>query len=74
MIRCKKYYNRKSNEHKFEPDQQVYVLVDVRSDKFDDHYAGSFKITRVIDDLIVEIQITQKQTKIVHVNRIKHAN
>lgn len=71
--RCKKYYDRKINEKQFEPDQYVYVLVDLRSDKFDDHYVGPFKITRVIDDLNVEIQITQKQTKVVHVNRIKHA-
>ena len=71
--RCKKYYDRKINEQKFEENQYVYVLVNIRDDKFDDHYAGPFKIIRVIDDLNVELQITSKQTSIVHVNRIKHA-
>ena len=71
--RCKKYYDRKINERNFEPDQYVYVLVDVRSDKFENHYTGPFKITRVIDELNIELQITPTVKKIVHVNRVKHA-
>lgn len=71
--RCKKYYDRKINERKFELDQYVYVLVDIRDDKFDGHYSVPSKITKVIDDLNVEIQITQRQKKVVHMKRLKHA-
>ena len=73
MRRCKKYYDQKINERKFEPGQYVYVLADIRTDKFDDHYVGPFKITKVIDDLNIELQITPQKTKTVHVNRVKHA-
>ena len=51
----------------------MYVLADIRTDKFDDHYVGPFKITKVIDDLNIELQITPQKTKTVHVNRVKHA-
>lgn len=66
--RCKKYYDRRINEEKLGPEQYVYVSVDMRIDQFDDHYSGQFKFTRVFDDLNFEIQIRQKQTKILHAN------
>ena len=71
--RCKKYYDRKINERNFEPNQYVYLLVDVRDNKLEDHYSGPYKIIRVIDELNIEIQITPTVRKIVHVNRVKHA-
>jgi hypothetical protein len=66
-LRCKNYYDRTINEQTFESDQYLYVLADIRTNKFDDHYVGPFKITKVIDDLNIEIQITPQKTKSVHV-------
>ena len=71
--RCKKYYDRKINERVFEINQYVYVLNDARDNKFEDHYLGPFKITKVIDELNIELQMTPTVRKIVHVNRVKHA-
>ena len=70
--RCKKYYDRKLNERNFEVGQHVYLLVE-RKNKLDDHYVGPYQINKIFNDLNVELQINLKETKIVHMNRIKHA-
>ena len=70
--RCKKYYDRKLNEQKFEPDQYVYLLVEARN-KLEDHYEGPYKIIEVIKDVNLKIQISSRETRVVHVNRVKHA-
>ena len=43
-LRCKKYYDRKLNKQNFRPGQYIYLLVDKRQNKLDDHYTGPYKM------------------------------
>ena len=71
--RCKKYYDLKLNDKKFEVGQYVQLLISNRENKLDDYYEGPYKINRIIDDVNLELQVNSRETKIVHVNRVKHA-
>ena len=71
--RCKVYYDRKINEMNFKVGEYIYLLNEKRSNKFVDHYEGTFKITRIPSDYNVEIIKNDGTKVIVHMNRIKHA-
>ena len=72
-MRIKHYYDRKLNESNFEVGQHVYLLKEPRKSIFEDHYDGPYKITKIFNDLNVELQITSNTTRIVHMNKLKHA-
>ena len=71
--RCKKYYDRKLNEMNFKVGQHVYLLKEPRISKFDDHYEGPFIINKIFNDHNVELQINSSKTKVVHMDKLKHA-
>ena len=70
--RCKKYYDAKLNEKNFEVGQYVYLQIP-KENKLDDQYEGPYQIIKINNGLNVELKINSKETKVVHVNRIKHA-
>ena len=72
-MRIKWYYDRKLNQLDFKEGQHVYLLKEPRRSKFEDHYDGPYKINRIFNDLNAELQITHNTTKIVHMNKLKHA-
>ena len=70
--RCKNYYDAKLNEKNFEVGQYVYLQIP-RKNKLDDQYKGPYQIIKINNYLNVELKIHPKETKVVHMNRIKHA-
>ena len=71
--RCKKYYDQKLNEKKFKVGGYVMLLIEAREDKLDDHPEGPYKINKILNNINLELQISPQETRIVHMNRVKHA-
>lgn len=72
--KCKRLYDKNINPHKFKINDYVYLLHEPRISKFDPQWNGPYKITRLFNDLNVEIAINQSRTKIVHTNKLKLAH
>ena len=71
--KCKIYYDRKLNEMNFVEGQYIYLLNETRGGKLEDHYEGTYKITRLVSNYNIEILKNNGTKAIVHMNRVKHA-
>ncbi|CAB0033548.1 unnamed protein product [Trichogramma brassicae] len=71
--KSKAYYDLKSNMRTFSPGDHVYLLKEHKTDKLDDHYTGPYLIKQLIGDRNVEIELGPSRSKIVHVDKLKHA-
>lgn len=70
----KKFYDRKLNSQNFEINEEVYLLKEPKVGKFSDQYSGPFKIMRLFENnLNAELDLGKGKTKIVHLNKLKHA-
>ena len=49
------------------------LLNESRKDKLEDHYEGPYTIIKILNDVNIELQISPRETRIVHMNRVKHA-
>ena len=67
------YYDRNRNPRAFKVDDDVYLLKEPKTSKFDCNWLGPYKISRVFDDLNVELIIGINKYKIVHTNKLKLA-
>jgi hypothetical protein len=54
-IRCKRYYDRKTNPQIFKEDQYVYLLKEPSKDKFDEQYTGSYTILEILENNNVKL-------------------
>ncbi|CAB0033550.1 unnamed protein product [Trichogramma brassicae] len=71
--KSKAYYDLKSNVRVFNPGDYVYLLKEHKTDKLDDHYTGPYPIKQLIGDRNAEIELSTSRSKIVHVDKLKHA-
>ena len=70
--RCKKYHDLKLNEKTFQVGEHVILFVENR-DKLDNYYEEPYKIDKILNNVNLELQISRTETKIVHMNRLRHA-
>ena len=71
--RSKRYYDQKLNAKDFEIGEEVYLLKEPRIGKFDDQYAGRYKIMELIGDRNAKIDLGNNKIKVVHFDKLKHA-
>lgn len=71
--RSKMYYDRNRNPREFKVDDDVYLIKEPKTSKFDYNWLGPYKISRVFDDLNVELILGINKYKIVHTNKLKLA-
>ena len=71
--RSKLIYDAKINTCKFSVGDDVYLLREPKTSKFDSSWLGPYKILKMFNDLNAEIGIGHNKTKIVHVNKLKLA-
>ena len=71
--KSKFYYDKNVNPRKFNVNDDVYLLREPKTSKFDSNWTGPYKIIRMHDDLTIEIAITAQRSKIVHANKLKLA-
>ncbi|CAK9834636.1 Retrovirus-related Pol polyprotein from transposon 412 [Anthophora retusa] len=71
--RSKQYYDRKINNQKFSIGDRVLLLKEPRKGKFDAQYSGPYLIVEVLNSTNVRLRLSHNKTKIVHVNKLKHA-
>ncbi|CAB0038529.1 unnamed protein product [Trichogramma brassicae] len=71
--KSKAYYDIKINVRTLSPGDHVYLLKEHKTDKHDDHYTGPYLIKQLIGDRNVEIEQGPSRSKIVHVDKLKHA-
>ena len=61
------------NAKDFKIEVEVYLLKEPRIGKFDDQYAGRYKIIELIGDRNAKIDLGSNKTKIIHFDKLKHA-
>ena len=71
--KSKKYYDRNSNVQEFKLGSSVFLQKGPKPGKLENRYTVSHKVLQIFDNKNVKI-ITEKGTKIVHPNRLKHSH
>ena len=71
--RSKRYYHQKLNTKDFQVGEEVYLLKEPQVGKFDEQYAGRYKIIELIGDRNARIDLGNNKTKVVHVDKLKQA-
>ena len=71
--KSKQYYDRKINNETFIVGEHAYLLEEPCVSKFDPQYVGRYKIIQLVGERNAEIEIGNNRTKIVHLDKLKHA-
>lgn len=71
-LRSKEYYDAKLNIRNFEINDMVYLVNEVKSNKFADEYTGPYEIIEILPRNNVKIMF-KGQAKIVHIDKLKIA-
>ncbi|CAK9801703.1 Retrovirus-related Pol polyprotein from transposon 412 [Anthophora quadrimaculata] len=71
--RSKQYYDRKINNQRFSVGDRVLLLKEPRKGKFDAQYTGPHTVLEVHGNSNVRLRLSNRKTKIVHINKLKHA-
>ena len=71
--RSKRHYNQKLNAKDLKVGEGVYLLKEPQVRKFDEQYASRYKIIELIGDRNAKIDLGNSKSKIVHIDRLKHA-
>ena len=72
-MKTKKHYDRKAKEVKYEPGDNIFVQREGKSNKFDSHYDGPYKISEILDkNNVIFINDVGKRT-LKHIDKIKPA-
>ena len=70
--RSKRYYDQKLNTKDFKIGEEVYLLKEPQIGKFDEQYAGRYRIIELIGDRNAKIDLGNNRTKIVHLDKLTH--
>jgi len=70
-IRCNRYYDRKANSQVFNKDNYVYLLKEPLRGKFNEQYKRIYRISEILGNNNVKLDISDKRTKIVHSDMLK---
>lgn len=69
----KELYDKYVKEQYFKIGDKVYLLKEPRTEKLDNFWNGIYTITKLFADYNAEIDLGEGKTKIVHLNKLKHA-
>jgi len=69
-IRFKRYYDCKVNAQLFNKNDYVYLLKEPLRGKFNEQYKGPYKILEILGNNNVKLAINDKQTKILHSDKL----
>lgn len=72
-LKYKEIYDKALKEVNFKIGDKVYLLKEPRSQKLDPHWDGVYTIIKLFSDYNAEIDLGDSKTKIVHLNKLKHA-
>ena len=71
--KSKEYYDKSSYPQEFKIGSNVFLLKGNKPGKLENHYSGPYKVLQVFENRNVKIK-TEKGTKVVHPNRLKHSH